>query len=499
MTACIMALATVTFTTSNQLEPAFAADTGNCKGVWTGPPEEVVSAATRQSLDLQAWPDGTMGVLPNADGTYRFFAIDALGGTGALRQRPTVTEGTLENPVRGGVNRHTVLNTGSEFTYIGGKEVYEDPATGTVIQLLHEERNLSVGSSFWSELHLGRVDESTNTVTDLGAIIRPQVTYEEADAAGRGHPIGGSLGTIVNVGGVDYFYLHYIDLLWVSGQIRRTSSSVARAPVSAVISAAQAGQVTAWSKYLNGAWTAPGLGGASTDIDVGRPTQHPNVARSDMLNAYLLVTPQQNAASVWEEMSIAASTNGIDWAPRVPLFRDPGHRNMYPTIVGTTGTHPDKPLRSFWLYYNHVVEGEGWATAKFLRRRVICTTGIAAEKVNFKRYFNGTDHWVSIVPPSAGYNLEGSAWYLQSTSQPGTRALYSCQVGGWDQFVATDPSCEGLDNAILNTEGWIYTSPPAAPNIALYRCRRSNNDRFVSQSSSCEGHTNELLLGYALT
>lgn len=493
--AGITLVAAAVIVTTGQAEPAYAADTGNCKGVWTGPSEVAVSASTRQSLDLQAWPDGNMGVLPGPGGSYKFYAIDALGGTG-LDQRQTVTEGTLENPVSGGVTRNTLLNYGSEFTYVGGKEVYQ--SGGTIIQLLHEERNLTSGSSFWSELHLGLVDESAGTVTDLGAIIRPEVTYEEADAAGRGHPIGGSLGTVVNVAGTDYFYLHYIDLLWVSGQIKRTSLSVARAPVGDVISAAQQGQVTAWSKYYNGAWTEPALGGKATDIDVGRPTQHPNVARSDLLDAYLMVTPQQNEVAVWEEMSLAASTNAIDWAPRVPLFRDPGKRNMYPTIVGTTGTDPDLPLRSFWLYYNHVVPGEGWTTAQLLRRRVICTAGLPAESLNFKRYFNGTNHWVSHVPPPPGYTLEGSSWYLLSTMQADTRPLYSCQLA-WDQFVSKDPSCEGLNKAILNTEGWIYTTPPAEPHTPLYRCLRPTGDHFVSQFADCEGHAQESLLGYALT
>ncbi|TDD15815.1 hypothetical protein E1218_30895 [Kribbella turkmenica] len=409
-----------------------------------------------------------------------------------------MTAGTLENPVSGGATRHSVLNAGGEFTYIGGVEVYQDPGSGTIVQLLHEERDLSSGSSFWSELHLGIVNEAAGTVTDLGAIIRPQVTYAEADSAGRGHDIGGSLGTIINDGGTDYFYLHYVDLLWVSGQIRRTSLSVARAPVSAVIAAAQKGTVTTWSKYHNGVWVQPGLGGASADIDVGRPTQHPNVVRSDALNTYLMATPHQNAVSSWQEMALSASSDAITWAPRVPLFRDPGRRNMYPTIVGTADTHPDLPLRSFWLYYIQVVDGEGWSTTKLLRRKAVCTSGLAAEGVNLKRYFNGTDHWVSTVSPPSDYSLEGSAWYLLSTVQSGTRALYSCQAS-WDQFVSTDPSCEGVTNAILNTEGWIHTSPPAEPNVAIYRCLRATGDHFVSQFSDCEGHINEFRLGYALT
>jgi hypothetical protein len=61
---------------------AAAVSTGACVDLTVGPPQEAVSDARRDALGLAGWPDGTLGMLPRADGTYDFYAMDAFGGSG---------------------------------------------------------------------------------------------------------------------------------------------------------------------------------------------------------------------------------------------------------------------------------------------------------------------------------------------------------------------------------------------------------------------------------
>ena len=59
---------------------------------------------------------------------------------------------------------------------------------------------------------------------------------------------------------------------------------MARARLNDVLSAAKDGRVTAWSKYANGGWEQPGLGGASSDLTPGQPMAwHPDVARDALV------------------------------------------------------------------------------------------------------------------------------------------------------------------------------------------------------------------------
>jgi hypothetical protein len=125
--------------------------------------------------------------------------------------------------------------------------------------------------------------------------------------------------------------------------------------------------------------------------------------------------------------------------------------------------------------------------------------------VPFVRYA-GADgrHRVTTGPVSdlGVYPERGGMWSLLDAQAPGTRALYGCRHGDRDYFVSADPGCEGDANAILQTEGWIYATPPVAPSTALYRCYFPRiGDHLVSIDAGCESPqaVNDGLLGYALT
>ncbi|HWG97854.1 MAG TPA: hypothetical protein VNV66_00675, partial [Pilimelia sp.] len=98
------------------------------------------------------------------------------------------------------------------------------------------------------------------------------------------------------------------------------------------------------------------------------------------------------------------------------------------------------------------------------------------------------------VPPS--YYREGSFGWLALAAEPGTTPLTSC-LADTDQFLSTDPGCEG--KTVLGHMGHVWTSPPAGlASAPIYACR-INGERFVSRQSTCEGFTVDGQLGHVLT
>jgi hypothetical protein len=348
---------------------------------------------------------------------------------------------------------------------------------------------------FWSELDLGVLDQATGQSTLLGAIVRPALSFAQAESNGISVDIG--VSSLSELGG--YLYVYFPDItLTSSGILQATGLSAARAPLSDVLAAAENGTVTQWWKYGAGGWTVPSLGGGglAADLNPGEAlAQHPDVVRSSALGTSIMV----GGVSA-NEMDLTSSADGIHWSSRVPLFREPGDFDAYPTLVGE-GTNPADPEASFYLYYTQWPGTRNWSDAHLMRREITCTSGLPAATIPFVRYYNGTRHEVTTGPADPGYTEEGH-WYLLSTEQPGTTPLYGCRNGDLlvDQFVSRDPDCESPNNAITQTEGWIYTAPPPVPYTPLYRCHIPGlGDHFVSILASCEapGIVNEGLLGYA--
>jgi hypothetical protein len=472
---------------------ASATGPGSCSAVSAGPAREVVSNAVRTKLRLGVWPDTALGVLRDSSGGYRFLSAD-----GGPAQQVAITSGTLADPVSGGVTSALpVADVPAGYSYAGGGPVYQDPGTGMVLQVLHLERAYPDSGGFWSELDLGLLNQATGQATVLGPIVRPSASFAQAEAAGRSVDIGDS--ALSAAGG--YLYVYFPDTAVASsGSLQTTGLSAARAPLADVLAAAQKGTVAQWSKYGAGGWTVPSLGGGDiADLNSGEvPVWHPDVVHSSALGADIMVSGVSS-----NQMDLASSADGIHWSQRVPLFRDPGDFDAYPTLV-SEGASPADPGKSFYLYYTQwLSSAQNWANAHLMRREITCISGSPAATIPFVRYYNGKRHEVTTAPPDAGYTKEGQ-WYLLTSEQPGTVPIYGCRNGALlvDQFISRDSNCESSSNAITQTEGWIYASPPAVPSTPLYRCHIAGlGDHFVSIESSCEasGIVNEGLLGYAPT
>ncbi|SES45280.1 Serine protease, subtilisin family [Actinokineospora terrae] len=127
-------------------------------------------------------------------------------------------------------------------------------------------------------------------------------------------------------------------------------------------------------------------------------------------------------------------------------------------------------------------------------------TGTAPPTATIKslgRYWNGKDHVTATTAQGAGYRYEGPLGGVYVAPQPGTHALYRCQVN-WsyiDYFTSLDPLCEGRGR--LGVLGYVHSVPTGTFTIGLYRCLvRANGDHMESNQSNCEGQTSEGLLGY---
>ncbi|GAB3958508.1 hypothetical protein GCM10029978_003580 [Actinoallomurus acanthiterrae] len=471
-----------------------------CDGVAVGPAQEVVSVADRARLGLDVWPDTALGVLNDGGGKYRFFATGTPGSRPP--QKVVVTSGTLSHPVAGGVrSAQAVAGIPSGYDYAGGGPVFRDTRSGQVLEMLHLERPYGNDpSKFYTELHLGRVDPKTGRVVRLGEIVRPHVDFATAKRTQATIDLGAPSFSVTKVGTTSYLYVYFADASADgSGHIAFTGLSVARASLASVLAAAKRGKATAWHKYAGGKWTQQALGGASADINAGRPMAWaPDVARGD--GRTIMVAGESP-----HEMVLSTSANGVSgWSARHPLWRDPDSFDAYPTIVAAGGA-PNTPGTTFFVYYTQWQSATpDWSKARLMRRTVRCTKGTPATATALVRYSNGTRHQVTTGPAPAGYHEEGR-WYLRSAQEPGTVPLYGCRNGQDDQFLYKEADCGGSQYAIVQTEGWIHTTRPAGPSVPLYRCHIAGiGDHFVSVRADCEAPgnanvTQEGLLGYALT
>lgn len=97
-----------------------------------------------------------------------------------------------------------------------------------------------------------------------------------------------------------------------------------------------------------------------------------------------------------------------------------------------------------------------------------------------------------------GHPIEQGAFAFpaEPTGGPGMIALYNCVTSGADEFVSTDPGCEGTVPTSPSLIGYVWSSSAAGHTRAIRRCRVAS-DRFISGATSCEGQIAEGILGWA--
>ena len=339
------------------------------------------SAAQRNSIPLvgsaepilaserkpYSWPDGTMGLVRETDGTsYRFFAASA--GFSVM------TKGSLDDPIRDEIHELKIDGAPARYHYFAGGPIYKSDRSGLLLMFYHSEIYTAPPGwvPFYSELGLARSTDGGMTWKDLGLVITPHasVTSEYFQISHYSLDVGWGAYAIVG----EYFYLYFTDLIHVGDQFRRVSLAVARAKIEDVLDAAEKGsEGTKWQKFYEGSWTEPGIGGRSSPLnekDWNSFILMSDVAYSNYLGKYIGIVigqPWPNTDLYWVE-----SEDGIHWGNYRKLVDDEGH-NFYATLIGMEH-NPHLVDREFFVYYinskDYAVTGNRNKDGVLYRRQV---------------------------------------------------------------------------------------------------------------------------------
>jgi hypothetical protein len=324
----------------------------------------VYDDATLGALNLDGWPDGELGV-ERVGGGYSFHA--AKGGGVQTR-----SDGSLDAPAQLGTQQPvSITGVPTGISYAAGGPVFTDALTGIKLMFTHIERwRDPIGANFYGTIGLSRSTDGGASWTFLGEIFRHAAPPDQC--LSEGVDSGSGTYAVRNEGGRAYLYL-YVHDRQDCGHIN--SLAVVRAPIDEVVLGALLGVPSNWSKYRNGSWTEPGVGGASSDI---WPDSLPwtfnfgSVSWNTYLGEYTLVITRPHSGllgnKLWK-LEMLGSLDGLTWsAPRV-LLESPIEL-VYPTIVGLDD--PRQSGQSFYVYYVASLYGPNarWTSASLMRRTV---------------------------------------------------------------------------------------------------------------------------------
>ena len=304
--------------------------------------KETVYSSSQRKKKGSSWPDGNFGVISNGDGTYDFYAANS--------SKIKVTTGTLDDPANKKVGTGKIYNVPKKtYNYIAGGPIYEDPASGARLMVYHAETHKK--GKYTSVLGLAAsVDPKGLAFYDLGPIVAPSMSLENTQWS---MDIGGGSFAIKD----GQFNVYFRDYLADGSS---SQLAVARAPLTDLVSNSLNGISTQFTKYYDGSWSQPGVGGLSSPLEVGNPTNWwSSVSYNDYLDQMVMVSSQWQAGGTEADLYMATSADGVNWSARQPLVLDGGEQ-MYPTIVGT-GADPQVTGQSFYVYYT---DGSRWKNAR---------------------------------------------------------------------------------------------------------------------------------------
>jgi len=303
-----------------------------------------------------------MGIERTSTG-YRFHAA----GPGTLIS----CTGTLERPISAGCRvAEPIQSVKAGLNYAAGGPIYRDPPSGAMLMVYHGERwkDPTHGLIFHSSLGLAKSIDEGSTWTDLGEIITPNMTPAALFARNVTHDLGGGAYLIVG----DHFYVYFRDWMMTGD---KAEIAVARARVADVVDAAvNHNTVVPWTKYFNGEWTEPGLGGRASPLET--PDTFAawwDVSYNTYLGRYIMVAfgaPWPATGLYWLD-----SVDGLSWSNRKLIVGD-SNQKIYVTVAGL-GADPEVTGQHFYVYYVSSVKGgkgDGIThrtTDDFLARRLI--------------------------------------------------------------------------------------------------------------------------------
>jgi hypothetical protein len=438
-----------------------------------GGKEVIYTASQRKSLGLNFWPDGNMGVAAGPNGQLQFYAANS---TNSVR-----TTGTLAAPAMS--KQNVGILAGGGYNYLAGGPIYDDVSTGMRFMVYHAEMHGASSQDYYTTLGLAVARDSSGTLfDDLGMILRTNITSPLYHSIDMG---GGSLN-VVN----DYVYVHYRDYMANGAS---SELAVARAPLSTLISNALLRQNTAFTKYYNGAWSEPGIGGRASALETGNPwNAWSSVSYSDYLNQFVMVSAQPSQTD-GGNLYLATSSDGLSWGARQAIAADPGEQ-FYPSLIGT-GPNPQRLGQSFYVYYTDSATGAWgrWNDAQLARRLVTFDPAAPAPPSPPP----ATPNWGAIGGFLADYQsgapAEGWNYLWAAGGKLGNAATYkplkwSSMAGAYNTTGAATPAWSGGKGHVddyLTLNNW--GGHPGQPNysvIAAYTIQPDDGAGFYRIANS---------------
>ncbi|MGY4159539.1 hypothetical protein ACVINW_005381 [Bradyrhizobium sp. USDA 4461] len=268
-----------------------------------------------------------------------------------------------------------------------------------------------------------------------------------------------------------------------------------------------------WSKFFDGRWDQPGLGGEATRLMAGSGVSVARWTTSDELiltgwvpgGLGLFLTRDHVTLKAMPEPLLALD-------PGVWQRPAPSELVTYPVLLDAT--NGGNQLSNTWmLVHAWSPPGGGHADHYLVFRPIEVTRSDtpsgAQVGVQLARWYNSGlhDRWSTTGPvPGNGsaYRLEARSGYLMTTAHADapTTELEDCvseRPGHPDHLLAEKGFCESRAYHRLRTAGWVYAQarPETLPLYQCYSAREQSH--FASNAADCEKlGENERLLGYAL-
>ena len=427
-----------------------------------GEAEVLYTANQRRAMGLNYWADGNLGVVPIGNGQYHFYGAN---GNSSVR-----TTGTLANPVMSKSNVNITGLPSNTFNYVAGGPVYTDAASGKRLMVYHAEKHASSGQDFYSVLGLAvSTDAQGLNFRDLGVVIEPDVPMSQ-----RPHSVDVGGGSFAVMNG--QLHIYYRDYLEGGGS---SQLAVARAPIADIFNNAASFQGTSFSKYYDGGWTQPGLGGRASALEVGNPgNAWSSVSYNDHLGGLVMMTSNWSDANGNNDLYMSSSADGVNWSQRQLVVSSPGEQ-MYPTLVGT-GADPTHTGQSFYAYYTDSMAGawNRWSDAKLVRRLITLDPSNPNPNPN-PNPTPTTPTWVTVADYQGDYKTGGPAagWkYLWNTGAVGDSSRYatlqwSSSAGAYNTTGGATRAWNGTthkdDYLMINSTGG-HPGRPGSYTIAGY-------------------------------
>ncbi len=297
--------------------------------------QSVVEVASHQELlsfNLASWPDSLIGFCKHPT-TQEYYGF-GFGDAGDIMRAKFSADG---KKITAGI-RVPMLDAQGNWLGSGGP-VYYDAASGLLLMVTHHEKSDPSNPNFFAHVSL-RMAKSTNfglSWTDLGTII----DHHASDETDPYHALTmGNGGFIIkNEHGVNYMMVYHTDM---QANGTKNQLAVSRAPLQAVIAAAQANTTPVFNKWNGQNWNQPGLKGQSVDL-MPNFTTWGVVGDIDpfyvpALQKYVAFYPSCILGNVnpptWNVL-VSMSTDGYVWEPVKKLYREDiaGHDPIYTGVM----------------------------------------------------------------------------------------------------------------------------------------------------------------------